>query len=491
MPLFADWCDCTDSTDAGRKHLLKYIEKTNGRAAITASLPSVLRSHYDDASRIADDVAQLGYTKAAALLAERMPRSKTARSGELGEILATELVEESRGYRVPVRRLRYKDGREMALRGDDFIGVHVEADRSLRFAKGESKSRANLAKTAITEARTVLSRDAGRPTPTSILFVADRLMDMGGAEEALGRAIRNEVAIRAVPADRIEHIMFTISGNPAPQALADDLAAAPSDRPQTVIHVRVPDHEDFVKSSYEEALKIGIEELTSLLQRAGAEGARGRLRARGEARAIIRREGVLPEGAPAFAPSIDTDLAEIAFSLLRASLALRESGGDPTTWRGGFARAGNAFEALVQNGSPDDAARGFNRVMGATAYHLAGYSALAFSLMSQAAAQANLAPAEQALVALILRDLNELSRQARTWLLDPTNGDAELARRIEAEEIDPDDVVTTVVTSTIYRALAFFQFALQTGEGMLAEEARALLRRALSLSKSANAVSLW
>jgi hypothetical protein len=256
MPLFADWCECA-RTDTGRKHLLKYSEKVDGRAAITASLPSVLRSHYDDAVRIAEDVAQLGYTKAAALLAERMPRTKTARSGELGEVLATELVEESLGYRVPVRRLRYKDGREMALRGDDFIGVILKPDGSLRFAKGESKSRANLAKTAITEARTVLLRDAGRPTPTSILFVADRLMDAGGDQEALGRVIRNEVAVRAVPADRIEHVIFAMSGNAAPQALAEDLAAASDERPHTVVHVCVPDHQDFVKSSYEEALKLG------------------------------------------------------------------------------------------------------------------------------------------------------------------------------------------------------------------------------------------
>jgi hypothetical protein len=106
-------------------------------------------------------------------------------------------------------------------------------------------------------ARTVLSRDAGRPTPTSILFVADRLMDMGGDEEALGRAIRNEVAIRAVPAARIEHILFTVSGNPTPQALLEDLANADDERPHSVIHVRIADHQDFINSSYEEALKIG------------------------------------------------------------------------------------------------------------------------------------------------------------------------------------------------------------------------------------------
>ena len=221
-----------------------------------------------------------------------------------------------------------------------------------------------------------------------------------------------------------------------------------------------------------------IEDLTSFLQTAGGEGTRGRLQARGEARALIRQDGVLPEGAPVFSASIDTDLAEVGLSLLRGSLALREAGGEPAAWRVGFLRAGNAFEALVQNGAPGDVARGFNRVMGAAAYHLAGYSALSFSLMSQGGEVANQAPAEQAIVSLILRDLNALARQSRTWLLDPTNGDAELSRRLEAEEIDPDDVVATVVTTTIYRAFAFFQFALQTGEAPLVEEARTLLQLA-------------
>jgi hypothetical protein len=45
------------------------------------------------------------------------------------EILATELVEEEIGLRVPVRRLRYKDGRNMPMRGDDFIGAGYERPR--------------------------------------------------------------------------------------------------------------------------------------------------------------------------------------------------------------------------------------------------------------------------------------------------------------------------------------------------------------------------
>lgn len=234
-----------------------------------------------------------------------------------------------------------------------------------------------------------------------------------------------------------------------------------------------------------------IEELTVFLTQTAADGARGRLQARGDARAIIRREGVLPDDAPAFGNTIDTDLAEYALSLLRASMALRESRGDPEIWRKGFARAGNAFEALVQNGAPEDVNRGFYRIAGAAAYHLAGYSALAFSLIAQRSDRPNFAPAEEALAFLILRDLDTLGARARAWLLDPSHGDDSIARSAADSELDPDDVVTVIVTTTIFRAFAFFEFALQTGVAALVDEARLLLRTTISLAKHANAVSLW
>jgi hypothetical protein len=56
------------------------------------------------------------------------------------------------------------------------------------------------------EARAImvaLSRDDGRPTATSLLFIADRLMEREDDKAILGRTIRNEVASRAVPAARI------------------------------------------------------------------------------------------------------------------------------------------------------------------------------------------------------------------------------------------------------------------------------------------------
>ncbi|MQR00668.1 DEAD/DEAH box helicase [Glaciimonas soli] len=233
------------------------------------------------------------------------------------------------------------------------------------------------------------------------------------------------------------------------------------------------------------------EELTAFLTQITNDGYRGRLQARGEARAIIRHDGVLPPDSPAFGDSLDVDLAEYGFSLLRAALALREVNGDGGLIRLGFVRAGHAFEALVQNGSPADSNRGFYRVIGSAAFHLARYSALAFSLLSQSGPNQNLSPIEDAMRLLIIRDLTALGERAKTWLQDPTHGDAAIARAGEAGEIDYDDVIQLVVTSAVFRAYAFFEFALQTGIASLVDEARSLLRRAITLTQHSNAISLW
>ena len=66
-----------------------------------------------------------------------------------------------------------------------------------------------------------------------------------------------------------------------------------------------------------------IEEIEELLTEAMEGNARGRLVARGEARAIIRRNGILPGDAPQFAVTIEADLADHGFAVLDAALELR------------------------------------------------------------------------------------------------------------------------------------------------------------------------
>lgn len=259
MALYAEWCDATKEKDE-RKQYWSLVEKAGGRDAIRASLAKTVRSHYDRLERIADDVARLGYEAAAEILRAELPQTKKGRSGDLGEILATELVEEEIGLRVPIRRLRYKDGRNMAMRGDDFIGAGYgpNDDGELWLLKGEAKSNKALGKATVTAARKVLNRDSGRCTPDSLLFVANRLLESDDVDDAaLGRAIRDEVGLKALRAGRIDHMLFTMSGNAPPAALKEDLEAASVNRDQFVVNLRIEDHQDFIKEMYEEAENLG------------------------------------------------------------------------------------------------------------------------------------------------------------------------------------------------------------------------------------------
>lgn len=260
MPLYEEWCDTTKEKD-GRKEYWCLVEKAGGREAIRASLAETVRSHYDRLERIADDVARLGYEGAAEILRAQLPQTAKGRSGDLGEILATELVEEGIGLRVPVRRLRYKDGRNMAMRGDDFIGAgYAGDDGELWLLKGEAKSNRVLRKSTVTAARKVLNRDSGRCTPDSLLFVANRLLESNEADDiALGRAIRDEIGLKVPRAGRIDHMLFTMSGNAPPAALKEDLDAASTNRDQFVVNLRIEDHQEFIKEMYEEAENLGDE----------------------------------------------------------------------------------------------------------------------------------------------------------------------------------------------------------------------------------------
>ncbi|MDF1631420.1 DEAD/DEAH box helicase [Mycoplana sp. MJR14] len=234
-----------------------------------------------------------------------------------------------------------------------------------------------------------------------------------------------------------------------------------------------------------------IDELTTFLEAATVDGILGRLLYRGAAWSLMREEGVLPPNAPPLGVTIETDLAEHAFALLRGAMALRAQAGPSELTSKAFERAANAFEALVRNGDPEAADRGFRRMLAAATYHLAGFSAVAYSLFNETAEDLNVSPGEAAIRHLILRDLGEMRAFVRDWLNDAAHGDEQIAEVLRGEEPDIDEVLSTILNTTICRALAHFDFALETGEPEPIEDARALLRTAVSLADNAENVPLW
>jgi hypothetical protein len=233
------------------------------------------------------------------------------------------------------------------------------------------------------------------------------------------------------------------------------------------------------------------DELTAFLATATVDGILGRLLYRGAAWSLMRQEGVLPPNAPALGATIETDLAEHGFALLRGAMALRAQAGASELTSKAFERAANAFEALVRNGDPAAPERGFHRTIAAAAYHLAGFSAVAYSLFSETPEDLNLSPGEMAIRHLILRDLDKMRGFVRGWLDDEAHRDEQIAEGLRDDEASVDEAVSTILNTTICRALAFFDFALETGEDEPVETSRSLLGDAVSLADNAENVPLW
>lgn len=134
------------------------------------------------------------------------------------------------------------------------------------------------------------------------------------------------------------------------------------------------------------------EAIAADIAEAATAGFRGRLIARGQARAIIWRDGALPPDAPAFAPQLSYDLHSYAYALLGLGLRLRELDGDAAQVRTAFEQAATALEAVMAKGNRQEVDRDFHFVMAAAAYHLAHLSARAYSLLAIVEADENFSP---------------------------------------------------------------------------------------------------
>lgn len=235
-----------------------------------------------------------------------------------------------------------------------------------------------------------------------------------------------------------------------------------------------------------------IDEIEELLNEALEGSARGRLVARGEARAIIRRAGILPEDAPHFAVTIESDLADHGFAILDAALELRSLDRQHLLLKPAFQSAGKIFESIVRNGDTTRVDRGFLRTIAAASYHLASYAAVAYALFpTQEEIDLNLSAAEQCLIHLILRNLDGVLSTSRAWLKDPANSDAVLAGLLAEGELDRSDFYSTAITTGLMRGLACYEFALRTGDGAFLVQALKLVDAGYGLAGETGNVPLW
>lgn len=248
-----------------------------------------------------------------------------------------------------------------------------------------------------------------------------------------------------------------------------------------------------------------IQQVEQAVREATEPGAREGLLARGQARAMIWRDGVAPEEGPRFGSLLSYNLLAYGYALLGHSLRLLEGDGDRDLAQRGFEHAAEALEAVVTNGSDDEEAD-FHRLVAAAAYHLGRYSARAFSLIHASLDErANLSPIDRAVALLMVRDLNALDALAASWADAERNSDAALRRELEVI-LDGEDeaegspeaadeavhqVVDRALSENFMAAIGIAVLALERGERELLDQALERLQLGLSGAADLNMVPQW
>ncbi|MCP5308890.1 MAG: DEAD/DEAH box helicase [Zoogloeaceae bacterium] len=246
------------------------------------------------------------------------------------------------------------------------------------------------------------------------------------------------------------------------------------------------------------------EAIAADIAEAATAGFRGRLIARGQARAIIWRDGELPPDAPAFASQLSYDLHSYGYALLGLGLRLRELGGDGAQARTAFEQAATALEAVIAKGNRQEVDRDFHFIMAAASYHLAHLSARAYSLLAIVEADENFAPTERVLALLMRRNFRVLRANVLDYRASGEGSDARIAADIQtkldhAEAADlPDggdeflfDSIDTALNDAFMAAMSLFLLALERGEQPLLDQALERLRTGLSICSELNMLPQW
>jgi hypothetical protein len=214
------------------------------------ALISVLPDYYVDPQSIAGTLARLGKTAAAQKLLTKIPEVKKIRSGDIGEVLTSDYIEESTDFTVPIRKLRWRDHRNMAMRGDDVIGIFFDQQQqTIKFLKAEAKANKALSRKVLQEARAELDLDDGFPAPHALEFVAERLRETGN--QALSDLIEKVQLVDGIRANQVEHLLFTFTASNPATLQKESFDAYNGNIKQTSIGFRVTEHQELIAGVYQ------------------------------------------------------------------------------------------------------------------------------------------------------------------------------------------------------------------------------------------------
>jgi hypothetical protein len=220
---------------------------------LVSALITIVPDHYIAPDSVADILERLGKGAAAQKLRDKIPEVKKIRSGDIGEIVTTDFIDESTDFFVPIRKLRWRDHRNMAMRGDDLIGICINrSDQTVCFLKAEAKSYKSINNNALSKARTELDNDGGLPAPHALGFVIDRLKDIG--KDPLAHLLEKAQLVNGINTGQVEHMLFVLTASNPASLQKDALFAYEGEIKQSSVGFRVSRHQDFIAQVYQGVL---------------------------------------------------------------------------------------------------------------------------------------------------------------------------------------------------------------------------------------------
>ena len=247
MVKFGIWCSLPELTSLGMHKFgtLEAHDYATGVRELTETLPSA----YANTSALALIAEHHGKPGVAALLRNKFPTKPNARSGDMGEILATAYLNEECGYVVGPSRLTERDHQEWAMKGDDVLAARIVNGSDLYIIKGEAKSKVKLSAATVREARQGLARNNEMPSPHSLSQFATRLI--GTPNQAIGEAVLDAQISSGLRPHQIGHLMFLFTSSDPSAHVSADLTTYQGSVRQLIITLRVQEHQKFINDSYE------------------------------------------------------------------------------------------------------------------------------------------------------------------------------------------------------------------------------------------------
>jgi hypothetical protein len=194
-----------------------------------------------------------GHKGLAKYLKSKLPITNQGKSGDFGEIVATEILrEEEPDFEIPINRLCWKDC-PLPMRGDDILGFDFAA-ADLKVLKAEVKSGASVSSKTVAKARAALNKNNGAPSGHSLGFIMERLIAAGRESEA--EIIGTWLLGKSLTPQQITHCIFVVSGNAnAVDSIKADAVSVKPPFTHFAFALHVGDHQTVVKESYTLAVK--------------------------------------------------------------------------------------------------------------------------------------------------------------------------------------------------------------------------------------------